>query len=218
MTADTSRESDAFATSNAATREQVHELRNQLYAASLAFRAICKFIDREKPSAARAAAATMLENLTGQLEDSRDGGAICVQDELNAPIRVLLVEDDDMEAQLLADYLTEKSYSVSRARDGLEALSRLKAEVPDIVLIDMNMPRLDGPKTVRSIRADERLKELTLVAISGATESSPTMQKTRQSVDLWITKPADPRRIAGAILEMARGRRVRDGERHSQTR
>lgn len=190
------------ATDAVVSREEVHELRNRLYAASLAFRAICSFLEQDRPAAARAAAETMLEKLNGDLEGSRDGSSPWPDDEADNAIRILLVEDDDMEARLLADFLSEHNYCVTRAHDGLDALTRLKRELPDVVLLDMNMPRLDGPRAVASIRADQRWKNLLLIGISGADASSPEMRKTRRSVDLWITKPADPQRIAGAVVEL----------------
>ena len=188
-----------------ASHEKVHELRNRLYASSLAFRAICTMLDKGNTQAARAAAETMLAKLNNELEDSRDCDLSETSTELQGyGVRVLVVEDDDMEAQLLWSYLTEKGYEVNLARDGIDALTRLKSNaLPDIVLLDMNMPRLDGSKTITSIRSDERLRDLTLIAISGTEATNDNMRKARRNVDFWITKPADPERIIGAIQELA---------------
>ncbi|MCB9873241.1 MAG: methyltransferase domain-containing protein [Planctomycetaceae bacterium] len=187
------------------TREQVHELRNRLYAASLAFRAICRMLDDGKSTAARTAAEAMLANLSDELHDSHECNVgRCVSNSDGDAQRVLLVEDDDMEAHLLSDYLTERGYEVTRAKDGIDALRQLNdGPLPDVVLLDMNMPRLDGPKTITSIRTSDRLKDLTLIAVSGTDATSADMQKARRNVNLWITKPADPERIAGAILELS---------------
>jgi demethylmenaquinone methyltransferase/2-methoxy-6-polyprenyl-1,4-benzoquinol methylase len=187
------------------TREQVHELRNRLYAASLAFRAICRMLDDGKSTAARAAAEAMLANLSDELHDSHERNVgRCVSNSDGDAQRVLLVEDDDMEAHLLSDYLTERGYEVTRAKDGIDALRRLNdGPLPEVVLLDMNMPRLDGPKTITSIRMSDRLKDLTLIAVSGTDATSADMQRARRNVNLWITKPADPERIAGAILEFS---------------
>ena len=190
----------------AATREKVHELRNRLYASSLALRAICTMLDKGNTRAARAAAETMLAKLSDELDESRDSAPNTTDTRTQAGrLHVLIVEDDDMEAQLLSGYLSEEGYEVSRARDGIDALSQLKAgPLPDLVLLDMNMPRLDGPKTITSIRSDESLRDLTLIAISGTDATTTEMQKARRSVNFWITKPADPERITAAILELAR--------------
>jgi|GEM_PF-422135 len=187
------------------TREQVHELRNRLYAASLAFRAICRMLDDGKSTAARTAAEAMLANLSDELHDSHECHVgRCDSNCEGDAQRVLLVEDDDMEAHLLSDYLTERGYEVTHAKDGIDALRRLNdGPLPEVVLLDMNMPRLDGPKTITSIRTSDRLKDLILIAVSGTDATSANMQKARRNVTLWITNPADPERIAGAILEFS---------------
>ncbi len=188
------------------TRAQIHELRNRLYASSLAFRAICRLLDSGQVDKARIAAETMLAKVNGELHESRDDVVDQRRfEEGSNALKVLLVEDDDMEAHLLSAQMAELGYQVIHVRDGIAALQQLKlAPLPDVVLLDMNMPRLDGPKTVTSIRSNTQLKDLTLIAVSGSDATSANMQKARRNVDFWITKPADPERIVGAIRELTR--------------
>lgn len=92
-----------------------------------------------------------------------------------------------MEAQLLSGYPSEEGDEVTRACDGIDALSQLNT----------------GPlsKTITSIRSDECLRALTLIAVSGNDASTSEMQQARRNVNFWITKRADAERITGAIVE-----------------
>src|SRR5205807_2345178 len=86
------------------------------------------------------------------------------------PLRALLVEDDVNESELLAGILRMSGIAVDTAGDGCQALDYLAHhERPDVVLLDMKMPRFDGPSTVTAIRGDPQLQGLKVFAVSGST-------------------------------------------------
>lgn len=103
------------------------------------------------------------------------------------PLQVLIVEDQANERELLADCLRLSGVQVTTAGDGREAFDYLhEHEVPDLVLLDMHMPELDGPSLIKLIRDDIRLHSLRVFGVSGSTrdEFSSTLP-----VDGWFAKP-----------------------------
>jgi CheY-like chemotaxis protein len=104
--------------------------------------------------------------------------------------RALVVEDNDNERMLLVDYLQTCDYEVAIAHDGRDALDYLAThDKPDVVLLDMNMPRLDGAATVREIRANPDLCGVKVVAVSGMTPRQVAVDFGPAGVDRWFTKP-----------------------------
>jgi carbon storage regulator CsrA len=102
----------------------------------------------------------------------------------------LVVEDNDNERMLLVDYLQTCDYDVAIAHDGRDAMEYLTThEKPDVVLLDMNMPRLDGAATVREIRANPDLCGVKVIAVSGLTPRQVPVDFGPAGVDRWFTKP-----------------------------
>jgi CheY-like chemotaxis protein len=106
----------------------------------------------------------------------------------------LLVEDNPNESSLLAAYLRISGYEVQAAQDGLEAITMLSSQQvrPDIVLLDMRMPRLDGPTTVSAIRSNPQLRDMKLFVVSGLTQQEAKVPMGPGGVDGWFLKPVNP--------------------------
>ncbi|HVX16133.1 MAG TPA: response regulator [Pirellulales bacterium] len=105
----------------------------------------------------------------------------------------LVVEDDQNERELLAGFLRISGFSVATASDGADALDYLSRQRrPDVVLLDMTMPRCDGPTTVRQIRTDPRWQGLKIFAVSGASRSEVPVGIGPTGLDGWFSKPLDP--------------------------
>lgn len=105
----------------------------------------------------------------------------------------LLVEDNENESRLLASYLRCREFDVSIANEGSEAIDYLEThEKPDVVLLDMQMPGMDGPTTVRTIRERRELEGLRVIAVSGGDPLDYGVELGPQGVDCWFPKPLDP--------------------------
>ena len=104
----------------------------------------------------------------------------------------LVVEDDENESALLAAVLQMNGFRVETASDGCHALDYLAThKQPDVVLLDMRMPRCDGPTTITAIRSNPRLSGLRVVAVSGSRSSEVGVSTGPQGVDRWFCKPLD---------------------------
>jgi carbon storage regulator CsrA len=115
-------------------------------------------------------------------------------------LRALIVDDSQNEATLLAQYLQLKGYTPHVVHNGCEAIRWLESHAqPDIVLMDMNMPEMDGPATVRAIRRDRRFQNLHLFGVSGLSPGEVDLETGSGGVDRWFQKPVDVREIVDEI-------------------
>ncbi len=83
------------------------------------------------------------------------------------PVRVLIVDDDPDQIEVLAAFAEQRGWAVLSARDGPEALVVAAAELPDLVLLDITMPKLDGRDVLSELRRHPRTAGLAVVAVSG---------------------------------------------------
>jgi len=85
---------------------------------------------------------------------------------MNSPAKILVVDDTPKNVKLLADLLSVKGYAVVTAGSGKEALTRIKTERPDLVLLDVVMPEVSGYEVCTAIRADEETAMLPVVMVT----------------------------------------------------
>src|SRR5512142_2163064 len=100
--------------------------------------------------------------------------------------RILIVDDDPNLLVLLADQLREDGFETTTARDGVEALRRLETAWPDLVLIDMMMPRMDGLSLAREIKGRADLPIIVLSAIDAGDSKADLLEEVAED---YITKP-----------------------------
>lgn len=115
--------------------------------------------------------------------------------------RALVVEDDDNERELLAGCLRVSGFEVDTASDGLQAMVRLTERAPDVVLLDMRMPRFDGRKTISAIRSNPDYRNLKLFAVSGMRPEETNVSLGPNGVDRWFTKPLNPKALIDALRD-----------------
>jgi carbon storage regulator CsrA len=109
--------------------------------------------------------------------------------------RALIVEDDDNFRELLAEYLRASGFEVETASDGLQAMVRLTKHAPDVVLLDLLMPRFDGRKTISAIRSNPDYRGLKLFAITGTKPEDTDISMGPNGVDRWFTKPLNGNKL-----------------------
>ena len=109
--------------------------------------------------------------------------------ELAGKRAVLVADDDEAVRELVATILEEEGYAVRTAASGSEALSVARQERPAVVLMDVNMPGLDGLSACRRLRADERLAALPVVLMSSQPIAGDELRRCR--ADNFLPKPFD---------------------------
>ncbi|MCL2031196.1 MAG: response regulator transcription factor [Oscillospiraceae bacterium] len=117
------------------------------------------------------------------------------------PQKALIVEDDTNIAQLLRLYLEKDGFAVECATDGLEALAQFRAGAPDIVLLDLMLPEIDGWTVCRSIRQES---ETPVIMITAKGEIIDKIQGLEMGADDYIAKPFDMKEVMARIHAVLR--------------
>jgi CheY-like chemotaxis protein len=121
-------------------------------------------------------------------------------------MKVLLVEDNEMNRDMLSRRLQRRGYEVVMAIDGGEAVTAASAESPDLILMDMSLPTLDGWEATRRIKADARTKTIPIIALTAHALSADRDKALAAGCDDYDTKPVELDRLLGkmtALLERA---------------
>lgn len=119
-------------------------------------------------------------------------------------LHVLAIDDSRTMRDLLRIALEQAGFDVTTAEDGLDGLERLRAAAPDIIITDINMPRLDGFGVIEAVRGSQEAASVPILVLS--TESSAEMKDRarRAGATGWIVKPFDDQRLVSAIRRVAR--------------
>jgi len=117
-------------------------------------------------------------------------------------VSVLIVDDEFLTRNMLSIMLTQFGHIVSEAEDGLEALEMLRQNRPDIVLMDLMMPRCDGITATKTIRNDDNLNDLPIIFLSARTDSVTIQAGMDAGANRFLTKPVSYRDLVQNIQEV----------------
>jgi CheY-like chemotaxis protein len=123
-----------------------------------------------------------------------------------SPLAVLLVEDHADSRQMYAEFL-RMQFTVVEAGDGINALEVMAKTRPDVVVTDLALPRMDGFELVRRMKADERLRDVPVIALSGFSGADHEERAREAGSSVVLQKPCLPDDLARAIADAARGRK-----------
>jgi CheY-like chemotaxis protein len=122
-----------------------------------------------------------------------------------APL-VLVVDDYEDAQQMYAEYLQLSGFEVAGARNGAEALEKAQALLPDVILMDLSLPVMDGWEATRRLKSDERTRAIPVVALTGHTLPGHSEGARKAGCDALVTKPVMPAALVAEIQRMlARG-------------
>ncbi|HQR32269.1 MAG TPA: response regulator [Blastocatellia bacterium] len=113
--------------------------------------------------------------------------------------KILLVEDNEMNRDMLSRRLARKNYEVVMAVDGLEAVAKAQSEQPDLILMDISLPVIDGREATRRIRATEETKSIPILALTAHAMAGDRDQALEAGCDDYETKPIDLPRLLDKI-------------------
>ncbi len=115
---------------------------------------------------------------------------------------ILVVEDSPTIRNLIAMMLRQYGYQVSGAADGLEALAQVETSPPDLIITDVNMPRMDGFKLIARLRAQARFAGLPIIVLSTESGTHDRQTGLAAGADLYLTKPVNPGLLAQQVARL----------------
>jgi two-component system chemotaxis response regulator CheY len=116
---------------------------------------------------------------------------------------VLTVDDSRTMRDMLMLALTEAGYHVVQAEDGIHGLEVLKATEPDVIVTDINMPRMDGYGFIKGVRNDEQRRTIPILVLTTESDAEKKDRARRAGATGWIVKPFDPVKLVDAIRRVA---------------
>jgi len=120
---------------------------------------------------------------------------------------VLVVDDYEDTRRIHADYLRFAGFRVAAANDGAEAIAKAQELVPDVVVMDLGMPGVDGWTATRELKKDPRTKNIYVMAVTGFAGDDRRLEAWRAGCDAFLSKPVLPaelvRRIMGRLTRPA---------------
>lgn len=113
--------------------------------------------------------------------------------------KILLVEDNEMNRDMLSRRLTRKNYEVVMAMDGLEAVAKAQSEQPDLILMDISLPVIDGREATKRIRATAETQSIPIIALTAHAMSGDRDLALEAGCNDYETKPIDLPRLLEKI-------------------
>jgi len=112
----------------------------------------------------------------------------------------IAVVEDNLDNRLLVQAILEDQYEISEYETGMEVLDRLADNIPDLVLLDISLPGMDGTEVLRWVRSQELLRELPVIALTAHAMSGDREKYLEMGFDEYVTKPiVDEEVLVGAI-------------------
>lgn len=112
---------------------------------------------------------------------------------------ILIVEDERATATMLRDILEARGYRVMVARDGEEGLNKARAERPDLIVLDVMMPKLDGFKVARLLKSDKRYQRIPILILTARAGDQDRSLAENCGADCFVQKPFDAERLVDKV-------------------
>lgn len=114
---------------------------------------------------------------------------------------ILVIEDHEDNRRIMHDLLTSKGYEVIEAVNGLEGVYAATAYCPDLILLDIQLPGIDGYEVARRIKANPELRKIPIIVVTSYALSGDDMKAFEAGCDAYVAKPFSPRELLGKICE-----------------
>ncbi|MCX5698451.1 MAG: response regulator [Candidatus Omnitrophica bacterium] len=120
------------------------------------------------------------------------------------PKTILVVDDEPQLVDLVKMRLEANNYLVLTADDGQEALEKARQDKPDLIILDLMLPKMDGYKVCGLLKADARYNKIPIILFTARAQESDRKTGKDVGADAYITKPFEPQTLLGAIKELLR--------------
>lgn len=132
------------------------------------------------------------------------------------PKHILSIEDEPDILQLITLYLEKEGFRVSTARNGLDGLALARSEKPDLIILDLMLPEMDGLEVCKRIRSDRNISSTPIVMLTAKGEESDQVVGLELGADDYVTKPFSPKTLVARVKALLRrlDRSQEEGPRH----
>ena len=118
---------------------------------------------------------------------------------------VLVVDDDPVIQKLLQVNFELEGYKVITASDGIEGLERAKADLPDAIILDIMMPRMNGLEVARALKGSDDTRDIPVLLLSAKAQASDVAVGMEIGADDYVTKPFDPAELLERVGDLLKG-------------
>ena len=115
------------------------------------------------------------------------------------PKKILVVDDERHIVRLVEVTLPRAGYDVVSAYDGVEALEKIAAEKPEMIILDVMMPRMDGFEVLKELRAKAETKDIPVIMLTAKAQDADIFKGWSSGVDSYLTKPFNPRELLAFV-------------------
>ena len=115
--------------------------------------------------------------------------------------RILVVEDQEDNRKIVRDLLSSAGYEVIEATTGTEGVAVAEVETPDLILMDIQLPGIDGYEAARQIKANPALRHIPIIAVTSYALSGDEAKAVEAGCDAYFAKPFSPRKLLSKIRE-----------------
>jgi CheY-like chemotaxis protein len=115
---------------------------------------------------------------------------------------ILIVDDVEINLKVASAILRNDGYRVETAMDGIQALASLEVSRPDLILCDIQMPRMDGLELTRTIRKDARLRDIPMIAWTAFAMKANEQEALAAGFNTYLTKPTDGSTLRGCVRRL----------------
>ncbi|MCD6364676.1 MAG: response regulator [Planctomycetes bacterium] len=122
---------------------------------------------------------------------------------------VLVVDDNEQNLELLAAYLDSMKCNVLTAADGIEALDRVASEKPDLILLDIMMPRMSGFEVCRKLKSDPQTRDIPIIMVTALSELGDIERGVESGTDDFISKPVNRLELTTRVRSLLRVRHLK---------
>ncbi len=122
-----------------------------------------------------------------------------------AKARILAVDDQKQIARMVQISLEQAGFEVDVAYDGQEALDKVAADKPDLVVLDVMMPGMDGWEVLRRLKAKEETASIPVVMLTAKSQDADLARGWEEGCDMYLTKPFNPRELVSVVNRVLEG-------------
>jgi CheY-like chemotaxis protein len=119
---------------------------------------------------------------------------------------ILVVDDNPINLKLVSDLLAFEGYRVLKAEDGEQAAASVEVEPPDLILLDVDLPGIDGLTLTKRLKSDVRTGYIIIVALTAFAMKADRQRAMAAGCDAYVTKPIDTRGLPGQVAELLQRR------------